>query len=205
MGNIIQAVTFFGSSKIEKNSGIFKQVFETASLLAQNGLTVVNGGGPGVMLATTLGAKNVGGKVSVVYFDPKEAESFEGKNKLNSGDIEITESNYLKRTQKLLELGDAYIFFKGGTGTMSEFTMAWGIAKLYFGHNKPLILFGSFWRDIVDAIKNHMMISQKETNVFTIVEKPESVISAIQKFDIMAKLHKHSHTEDMGDEGDFIL
>ena len=60
---IIRAVTIFGSSRIEKNSAVYKQAFETASLLAKIGITVVNGGGPGGMLAATLGAKKEHGKV----------------------------------------------------------------------------------------------------------------------------------------------
>ena len=34
--------------------------------------------------------------------------------------------------------------FNGGTGTISEFGMAWGLARLYFGNHKPMVLFGRF-------------------------------------------------------------
>jgi len=52
--------------------------------------------------------------------------------------------NYVERTLKLLELGEIYVIFNGGTGTISEFGMAWGLARLYFGNHKPMVLFGQF-------------------------------------------------------------
>lgn len=202
---IIKAVTFFGSARTHERSAVFNDAFECAKLLANKNLTIVNGGGPGEMLAATLGAKSVGGKVDVVYFDPKHAETFEGKNQLNVGDAEFEESNYIMRTQKLLELGDAYVVFKGGTGTISEFAMAWGLAKLYFGHHKPLILYGDFWHDIMESLKKNMIFVPEEYKVFTIVNSPQGVFDALEKFELMIKLNRHVHTDCKGDECGFIL
>ncbi|KXK08445.1 MAG: hypothetical protein UZ21_OP11001000646 [Microgenomates bacterium OLB22] len=122
----IRSITLFGSSLSAPTSQNYKDAYATAKLVAHSGRTVINGGGPGTMLAATTGAKEAGGKAIAVYYTPKYATSFEGKAAENFADQVYEEANYLMRTKKLLELGDLYVIFNGGTGTISEFGMAWG-------------------------------------------------------------------------------
>src|SRR3989344_8438516 len=117
----IQNVTFFGDSAIPENDVIYKSAYEAAKLLAQNGYTIVNGGGPGIMKAATDGAESVNGKTIAIYWQPKLASYFEGRNLANVTDEYETQTNYLIRTLELIAKGDAYVIFKGGTGTFSVF------------------------------------------------------------------------------------
>jgi uncharacterized protein (TIGR00725 family) len=174
-----EKIAIFGFADAHEDRPVWKDAFETAKLLAQDGYTVINGGGPGVMKAATLGAKEANGKVVGVTFYPKDAPYFEGRDKSNPIDQEIKTSNYLERTLRLLDEGDAYIIFKGGTGTISEFGMAWGLARLYFGHHKPFILFGEFWHEIMEAFGKNMFIRGEELKVYRIVDTPEEVLQEI--------------------------
>ena len=101
----------------------------------------------------------------------------------NVTDREIVTTNYIDRMFKLLEHADTFIIFKGGSGTISEFGTAWVLAKLYYGHHKPFILFGKHWIEIVDAIRKGMNIDVQEMSAFEIVEKPESILPTIKKFE----------------------
>lgn len=179
----IRNVAIFGFADAHEDRKVFKDAFATAKLLAENGYTIVNGGGPGVMKAATLGAKEASGRVIGVTFYPKDAPYFEGRDKSNPIDQEIKTRNYLERTLKLLDIGDICVIFKGGTGTVSEFGMAWGLARLYFGHHKPFILFGSFWHEILEAIAKNMYIRGEEIKVYRIVDAPEEVLEEIKKFE----------------------
>ena len=176
-------ITIFGFADAKEGDQVWKDAFATAKLLAENGYTIVNGGGPGVMKAATLGAHAGGGKVIGVSFYPKNAPLFEGRDKTNLVDKEIVTEHYLERTMKLLEEGDAYITFKGGTGTLSEFGMAWGLARLYFGHHKPFILYGEFWRDMLEAFEKNMYIRGEEMKVYRIADTPEKVLEELRKLD----------------------
>ncbi|HID17374.1 TPA: hypothetical protein EYP26_03680 [Candidatus Bathyarchaeota archaeon] len=175
-----EKITIFGFADAHEDRPVFKDAFATAKLLVENGYTIVNGGGPGVMKAATLGAKEANGKVLGVTFYPKDAPYFEGRDKSNPIDQEIKTRNYLERTLKLLDLGDAYILFRGGTGTISEFGMVWGLARLYFGHHKPFILYGSFWHEILEAIAKNMYIRGEELKVYRIVDSPGDVLEEIK-------------------------
>ena len=105
----------------------------------------------------------------------------------------IVVENYLERTLKLLELGHIFVIFNGGTGTISEFGMAWGLARLYFGHHKPLILYGDFWQEIIFAFTKGMYIRSEERNVFKIVNKPQSALDAILEFEKKMTSADHEH------------
>src|SRR3972149_8276102 len=190
---LIQNVTFLGYADAKQADDPFKAAYEVARLCAQKGYTIVNGGGPGVMKASTMGAKSAGGKAIGVTFFPKDIPVFEGRDETNKVDHLIVVENYLERTLKLLELGHIFVIFNGGTGTISEFGMAWGLARLYFGHHKPLILYGDFWQEIIFAFTKGMYIRAEERQVFKIVNRPEQVIDAINKFEeeIPRLLHEH--------------
>lgn len=178
---MIKNVTFFGSSEAQLGTSDYDAAFQTGKLLGQNGFVVVNGGGPGIMKASSEGAKAGGGKCIGVSFNPKEMTHFEGRDPTNPLDQEIIVDNYVLRTLKLLELGDAYLLFNGGTGTISEFGMAWGLARLYFGRHKPLILYGSFWHEILEAFGHNMLLRPEEIRVYRIVTTPQGVLAEIRR------------------------
>ena len=190
---LIQNVTFLGYADAKQADDPFKAAYEVAKLCAQKGYTIVNGGGPGVMKASTMGAKSAGGKAIGVTFFPKDIPVFEGRDETNKVDHLIVVENYLERTLKLLELGHIYVIFNGGTGTISEFGMAWGLARLYFGHHKPLVLYGDFWQEIIFAFTKGMYIRAEERNVFKIVNKPQGALDAILEFEkkMISKNHEH--------------
>ena len=195
----IEKVTFLGYADAKEGDSLFNQAFEVGKLCAQNGYTVINGAGPGIMKAATMGAKSVGGKTIGITFYPKDLILFEGRDETNTVDELIVENDYLSRTLKLIETGQTFIFFNGGTGTISEFAMAWGLARLYYGHHKPLILYGDFWQEIIFAFTNNMYIRPEERKVYKIVNKPEDVISAIKELE--QRIAREVHT----DKGPFSI
>src|SRR3989338_2786730 len=190
---LIQNVTFLGYADAKQADDPFKAAYEVAKLCAQKGYTIVNGGGPGVMKASTMGAKSANGKAIGVTFFPKDIPVFEGRDETNKVDHLIVVENYLERTLKLLELGHIYVIFNGGTGTISEFGMAWGLARLYFGHHKPLVLYGDFWQEIIFALTKNMYIRPEERMVFRIVNKPQDALDAILEFEKKLISANHEH------------
>jgi len=188
----IKNIGFFGDSGISSDSKLYKEAYEVAEILAKKGFTVVNGGGPGVMDAATKGAEAVGGATLAVTFYPKDAPGFEGRYAGNRVDKEIKTNNYIARMFKLLEHSDMFIIFKGGSGTLSEFSTAWVLAKLYYRHHKPFILYGEFWHEIIECLKKNMNLDKYELDVFEIVTKKEDVLPTIEKLEKDISEHDHS-------------
>lgn len=190
---LIRNIAFFGDSEVTPESQTYRSAFMIAKLLAEKGYTIVNGGGPGVMDASTKGAQAVHGETISITFYPKDAPGFEGRYLGNITDREIKTTNYVDRMFKLIEHADLFIIFKGGTGTISELGTAWVLAKLYHGHHKPFILFGEFWYPIIEAIKANLNIGDDELDVFTIVDSNEKVLPAIEHFDWKLRQVDHRH------------
>jgi hypothetical protein len=180
---LIRNIAIFGFSEAEPGGRLYQDAYKVSRLLAEAGYTIVNGGGPGVMRASTEGAKAGGGKTIGVCFSPVGMTNFEGRDPNNLVDQELVVPNYVERTLKLLELGDCYIIFAGGTGTISELGMAWGLARLYFGHHKPLILYGSLWYPILEAIAANLPLRQQELEVYRIIVDSKQVLSTIREFE----------------------
>lgn len=189
---LIKNIVFFGDANVAETDPVYKDAFDIAKALAEKGYTIVNGGGPGVMNAATSGAESSNGNTLTITFSPEEAPGYEGKYVKNVPDREISTTNYVDRMFKLMEHGDVFIIFKGGSGTISEFGTAWVLAKLYFGHHKPFILYGNFWAEMIDVIRKNMNIDNEEMSVFELVERKEDILPAIDRFEKKMKEHDHS-------------
>jgi uncharacterized protein (TIGR00725 family) len=202
----VERVAFFGFADSLRTDPEYTFAYEVAKLCAESGYTVVDGGGPGVMEAASRGAKDGNGKTIGVTFYPRNALNFEGKSTTNVLDEEIVTKNYLERTLRLLEYGQVYMIFNGGTGTISEFAMAWGMARLYFGHHKPLILCGKHWYEIVATFIRNMRIREDELNVFNIVDSPKEALRELKSLDDEIQRTKSEWHDDVDEnEKPFVL
>lgn len=199
----IEQIAIFGSSHTPHDSHLAREASEVGKKLAEAGYIVVDGGGPGIMRAATEGAKQGGGQVIGIVLEADENMHYEGRDPNNKFDIEIKAKNYVERTLALMREGQVYVVFNGGTGTISEFGMAWGLAKLYFGHHKPLILFGKFWKEIMAVFQENMLITKEEKEVYKIVDTPDGVLEAILKFEQELEKGEHGHIKTT--RGDFTL
>ena len=185
-------IAFFGDAAVSEASVTYQMAYHAAKKLAKLGYTIVNGGGPGVMNAATKGAESVDGATESVTFYPEHASGFEGRYLSNVTDKEIKTSNYIERMYRLMEESDIFLIFKGGTGTISELGTAWVLAKLYYGHHKPFILVGSFWRPVIGAIHDNLLIDVKEMDVFRIVDGIDEILPKMRELE--AALNKIDHT-----------
>jgi predicted Rossmann-fold nucleotide-binding protein len=180
---IIKRVAIFGDADAKKTDQHFIDAFNTAKLLAENGYIIVNGGGPGVMLASTLGAKAGGGRVETVILDPKrKMKNYEGFNKENHelADKEYKTKNYPDRLNKLIEVGDAFVIFNGGVGTLSEVGLTWQMAKFEYGDHEPLIFFGDELGGLVESLIEKLNYDPIEKKLYQTVHTPEEVLETIK-------------------------
>lgn len=177
----IKKIAFLGGSDWKPDSKVFKDAYETAKLLGEVGYEIVNGGGSGVMLASTLGAKESRGRVLAITYHPQEKHhNFEGIDPENKFDEEVTTMDYFDRTKVLLQNSDVHIIFKGGTGTISEFGMTWASSRIHQGQAKPIVLFGDFWHEIIETFEKYMYMRNGELLLYKILDSPQDVLEYIK-------------------------
>lgn len=193
---LFRRVAIFGSADINNRDEVYRSAYTAAKLLAEQGREIVNGGGPGVMEAATDGAHASGGKVFTISFQPIDAPFFEGRSKTNMGDQDLMASNYVERLNLLMENSDAFVIFRGGTGTLSEWMTVWLMAHIYYGHHKPFILFGQFWDEVIAVIEKHFYIGKEENRVFRIAHTHADLLRSLDELEEEAeaiKLGKNNH------------
>jgi uncharacterized protein (TIGR00725 family) len=177
-----RSIAFLGGADFKPGDQTYVDAYTTAKCMAQMGLTVYNGGGPGVMRASTEGAKSAGGKViGVTYYPDTPHSHFEGRDPQNFFDEEIVTSDYFDRTKQLLILSDIHIVFRGGTGTISEFGMAWAASRIRAGQERPIILFGAFWKTLIENFKRNMYMRPGEFRLYKIVESADEAANEVKR------------------------
>lgn len=200
---LVHKVAIYGYAGSSHEDQEYKDAFAVSAYLAQQGYAIVNGGGPGVMEAATNGAESVNGDTLTVTLEPRYAPGFEEKYLGNQPDVEIKTSNYIERMFTLMAESDFYVICNGGTGTLSELGTAWCLARLYQGRHKGIVLYGDFWREIVDVLKKNMRIRPDAEDVITICTTPEQVYQAILEYEVKMANNQYNFP-DAGEEAAFM-
>lgn len=178
-------VAFFGDASTKKSDTIFIDAYDTAQLLAKSKCTILNGGGPGIMLASTLGATSVGGRAKVIVINPKNQPGhYEGQYEENVSKASRIYSlkSYQGRINKLIKLGDAYVIFYGGTGTLAEMAYVWSEAKFAYPRQKPIIFFGKKWKKIINTLTSELNLEKMEQRVCYFADSPDKVLEILRSF-----------------------
>jgi len=168
----VPTVTIFGSHDAKEGEPGYETGRALGKALAQAGYRVCNGGYGGVMEATARGAKEGGGKTIGVT-----TEDFGGL--ANPWiDEEVRMKRWHKRLFKLVELGDAYVIFDGGTGTLVELSVTWEMSNKGL-LSKPIVILGERWRELTEQIRK---IPQVVTNAnLYLKETPEETVKLLQE------------------------
>ncbi len=129
----MQSVCVYCGSSAGTDPGYLEEAARCGTLLAQQGLTLVYGGGRvGLMGAVADAALAAGGKVVGVMPADLVAQEI-----AHTGltDLKVVNSMH-ERKWKMAELGDAFLCLPGGPGTFEEIFEQWTWALLGF-HAKP--------------------------------------------------------------------
>ena len=118
-------VAVIGGSTCSKK--IYTQAKELGSLIAQEGWTLICGGGPGVMEAVCRGAKEKKGLTVGIL------PSFEGKEANPYLDVKIPTGLGYARNILVVRAADAIVAIDGKYGTLSEISFALNEEKKVYG------------------------------------------------------------------------
>jgi uncharacterized protein (TIGR00730 family) len=169
------AVSIFGSARTDPDNPYYKATVETARLLAEAGLAIITGGGPGIMEAGNVGAQQ-GGGVSVGLGIELPFE--QGVNRFV--DVPINFRYFFVRKTVFIKYAQAFVIFPGGFGTLDELFEALTLIQTGKIRNFPVILYGSdYWRGLLEWLRNTMMAEGKigpaDLDLMVIADSPEEI------------------------------
>ncbi len=169
-------VTIFGSARSPENGHDYQLARALAGELAEEGFSIVTGGGGGIMEAANRGAYEAGGKsIGMNIKLPHEQE-------LNPFVTESMAFRYFfARKVMLVYAASALICFPGGFGTMDELFEVITLVQTGKMPRLPIILVGSnFWQPLDTLIRQQMltgqgMISSGDEKLYTILDDIEAI------------------------------
>ena len=175
-----QGVTIFGSARLPQDNKYCKMARKLGNLLAENGHTVITGGGPGIMEAANHGAYELGGR-SIGLNITLAHEQFPNPYLTDC----VTFEYFFARKVSLAMAAKVFVFFPGGFGTMDELSEILCLMQEAKMPKMPVFLIGKdFWKGF-DKIIGKMMILKliniKDAGIFKITNDVTEVVKAANK------------------------
>jgi uncharacterized protein (TIGR00730 family) len=151
------AVTIFGSARVKPGHAQYEAAVEVARTLGQAGLTIITGGGPGIMEAGNKGARladalSVGLNIELPFE--------QGVNRYV--DLPLEFRYFFVRKTMFLKYAQGFVIFPGGFGTMDELFEALTLIQTGKVRNFPVVLYDSaYWSGLVEWLRDVMLAEGK--------------------------------------------
>ncbi len=172
-------VAIFGSARIKKGDTRYKLVFTLAKMIAESGMDVVTGGGPGLMDAASRG-HHVGRKKKflqsvglTIKLPTEQKDSYHL-------DIKKEFHKFSNRLDTFMKLSNAVVVAPGGIGTMLEFLYTWQVLQVGKDCDTFIILLGEHWHGLMkwihkDIYHKRLMSKEDFNNIFIAKNCTEAV------------------------------
>jgi uncharacterized protein (TIGR00725 family) len=166
-------VTIFGGSRCDEQCSEYTQAHRVGELLAEAGYTICTGGYLGVMEAASRGAREKGGRVLGIVMNQFKAEP----NRFLTD--KVATEHFYERLQQLITRSVGFIALRGGMGTVTEVSLVWNKLQTRVIESRPLVLLGDCWPPVVEAWRQHLVVSEKDVSVLDFAQTPEQAVSII--------------------------
>lgn len=177
--NVGQAVTVFGSARIQPGSATYELGVELGRRLVQAGYAVITGGGPGAMEATNKGAFEAGGQSIGLNIELPFEQHINPY--LTVG---MNFRYFFVRKTMFVKYAQGFVCLPGGVGTLDELFEAITLVQTGKVTRFPIVLIGAdYWGPLLGWLQNSLlaegMISAEDLNLVTIVDTPEQAVDAV--------------------------
>jgi uncharacterized protein (TIGR00730 family) len=202
LSDVRDGVSIFGSARTPPTDHHYKAAVDTARLLAQAGIPVITGGGPGIMEAANRGAmEGKGLSIGCNIELPFE----QGANPYLSRSLNF--KFFFVRKTMFVKYATAFIVFPGGYGTLDELFEALTLIQTGKVKDFPVILFGKeYWSALVEwltkTVAGERKIDAKDLKLFKVTDDPAEatrlVIEARNKSSEAEPKKKRSAADERG-------
>jgi uncharacterized protein (TIGR00730 family) len=170
LGALAPGVTIFGSARTVPEDPAFRSAEQLGRELAEAGVPVLTGGGPGIMEAANRGAASAGG-ISVglnIELPYEQAANPHLTHQLHF-------HHFLTRKLMLTRYSRGFAVFPGGFGTADELLELLVAFHTDRGVRKPLVLIDTaFWDGLIDWFRlelgSRQMIDLHNTDFIQVVD-----------------------------------
>jgi uncharacterized protein (TIGR00730 family) len=175
-------VTVFGSARFKEGHVYYEKAREVSARIADElGLTIMTGGGPGIMEAANRGAREVGGRsVGCNIKLPHEQKENPYLDKF------VTLHYFFVRKVLLVKYSYGFVIMPGGFGTMDEFFETLTLVQTRKIDDFPIVVMGvDFYRPLQEYLQfmiEQGTISPEDMNLLLFTDDPDEAVAHIRKF-----------------------
>lgn len=177
-------VTIFGSARIKKEHPTYKLIYDLAKKIAEEGIDIVTGGGPGLMDAASRGHL-AGRKSQKVYFLGLTIQFPAGQKKSYHLDIQKDFAKFSNRLDNFMALSNVVVVAPGGVGTTLEFFYTWQLMQVKHTCDIPIIMIGKQWKELLNWVKKYPLkkelLNKKDLNYIFFVNSLSEAMDLIKK------------------------
>ena len=182
LAEIGPAVSIFGSSRSKEGELYYEKAQSLGSMMAENDIAVMTGGGPGIMEAANRGAFEKGGQSIGINIELPFEQS---PNKYTT-DL-VTMKYFFIRKVMLVKYAKAFVIFPGGFGTMDECFEALTLIQTMKIKPFPIILAGKeYWEGLLSWIREKMckegLIREDDYKLIQVIDDIEEIKKIILDF-----------------------
>ena len=182
LANIGAAVSIFGSARSQPEDWEYREARQLARTLSARGITVVTGGGPGVMEAGNLGAtEEAGQSVGLNIELPREqlANPYV--------DIDLDFRYFFTRKFLLIRYAIGFAIFPGGFGTADELFELLTLVQTGKLKQRPIVLVGEdYWRGLyqwlVQQMQDRAFIDGRDLEYLQIVPDADAAAGILLEY-----------------------
>ena len=176
------AVSIFGGARIKPGSEFYEAARTIAFGLGMADISIITGGGPGIMEAANLGAKEAKSEsVGLVISLPFEAVD----NKYIDNEYNLKFEYFFPRKVAFVSNSDGYVIMPGGIGTLDELFEVLTLIQCKKIERAPIVLYGKdFWRPMMDMLAHmatHGTLSPYDLNLMKVAETPDEAVKYLTK------------------------
>ncbi len=179
-------ITIFGGSKMEQNNYYAQQAHALGTLLVDKGMSVITGGGPGIMEAANCGAYASSVRPSGIRSIGIEVTGLQTEKINRCADKTIVVEQFAIRKWLLIHYAAAFVVFPGGFGTLDELFEVATLIETGFLEQTPIILFGKdYWQTIIDwqlEARKLGLIEERHLKLFYITDDYNDTCKYITDF-----------------------
>jgi uncharacterized protein (TIGR00730 family) len=175
------AVTIFGSARVARTDPEYAAAEELAGMFAKRGITVITGGGPGIMEAANKGALEAGGVSVGLGIELPHEQSING-----FCNIEINFHYFFVRKTMFVKYAQGFVIFPGGFGALDELFESLTLVQTGKIDHFPVILHDTeYWKPLADWINHPLaderMISKSDLGLFRLTDDNAEIVRWIEE------------------------
>jgi uncharacterized protein (TIGR00730 family) len=195
LADIVPAVTIYGSARLKPDNKWYKQTVDIAALLGKAGFNIMTGGGPGVMEAANMGAREAGVRSVGLNIElPKEQVCNV------YADRTITFHHFFVRKVMLVKYATAFVIMPGGLGTLDELTEILTLIQTQKIKPFPVIMFSrEYWAGFLEWLKTvvlkHGHIYEEDFELLRVFDSPMEVAGAVHSWYTKQEVTGHKALE----------